>query len=191
MARPRLAPMKTFVPPLFAFICFFVPQLAFPAVIEAPSAPPAKHDAPSTPKPVRTYADILAHIPVDLRGTKPTAWTRSQREDVNAVFQEALIDRQTPGRMVLKVTQIANWGGMTFFSEVPNDEGYHIRVFGKFADGWDQKLVELKPGDTAILKGVLKSVTYRNLWGVFTLSICLKDCTFTKVDAGGKPNLVL
>jgi hypothetical protein len=140
---------------------------------------------------VRTYHDVLAQIPPDFRGTKPKAWTQIQRESVNDALREALINHQTPGRLLLKVADIADWNGWTFYANVPNAEGYPIRVFGKFTDEWKARFSTLKKGDTVVLEGVLTSTTYRSLWNKFTLSICLKDCTFTKVAGSGEPGIAL
>jgi hypothetical protein len=69
---------------------------------------------------------------------------------------------------------------MTLFSEVKNQEGYHIRVFGRFSEDEVPKLAALKKGNSVVLEGVLSTVEYLDVWGQFTLSICLNDCTFTK-----------
>ncbi|MDR3402068.1 MAG: hypothetical protein P4L99_06175 [Chthoniobacter sp.] len=150
-----------------------------------------KGDDASTPKSVQSYEDVFTHIPADLRSTKANAWTQIQREEVNAALKEALIDQETPATLRLKVTDIADWGGWTFYANIPNHRGYPIRVFGKFTDDWKPKFTVLKKGEAVVLQGVLSSVTYRNLWGKFTLSICLKNCTFTRSPAANEPSVAL
>ena len=34
-----------------------------------------------------------------------------------------------------------------------------------------------------VLEGELKTVSYENVWGKFTLSICLRTCIATKVES--------
>ncbi len=140
---------------------------------------------------MQSYQDVLAQVPAELRGVKPRAWTRIQREEANTALQESLVDNETPARLHLQVVDIADWGGWTFYANVPNQEGYFIRVFGKFTDAWTKKFMTLKRGDTVVLEGVLRSVTYRELWNKFTLSICLKDCTFLKIPLGKEPSIAL
>ncbi len=130
---------------------------------------------------------MLPFVPAELRGTKASAWTRLQRDVANAALKESLVDSETPAKLRLKVANIADWNGMTFYADVPNKEGYYIRVFGKFTDEWKQKLATLKKGDTALLEGVLSAVSYRDLWGKFTLSICLQNCAFTKLEPSSEP----
>ena len=67
---------------------------------------------------------------------------------------------------------------MTLFSDLPNQEGYLIRVFGNFSNDWKGRLSTLKKGDTVLVEGDLDSVRYWDLWGAFTLHIILEKCSF-------------
>ena len=148
-----------------------------------PLVPPPKGNLLADRKPIQSHREVLVYVPADLRRTKVGAWTQAQRENANDTFKEALIEPGTPAKFRLKVSEIAAWSGpgfMTLFSEIPNQEGYHIRVFGRFSDDWTPRLATLKKGDSVVLSGVLSSVEYLDLWGQFTLSICLNDCEFTK-----------
>ena len=137
------------------------------------------------PSVIEGYEEVLARVPANLQETKAAEWTAIQREVANEALKKALIDPEprTHAKLHLKVKNIADWNGLTFFAEVPNKEGYHIRVFGKFSEDWKERLATLKKGDAAILEGDLNTLTYRDLWGQFTLSICLKDCSFTMDNA--------
>ncbi len=135
------------------------------------------HPIPSV---IQSYRVVLTRIPADLRETKPAAWTAVQRDAVNSALQQSLIQTGTRARFTLKMKNVADWSGLTLHGELPNREGYMIRVFGKFSEDWKAKLESLNRGDEVTLEGPLNSVTYRELWGRFTLSINLKDCTFTK-----------
>jgi hypothetical protein len=177
--------MKTL--PVLAIFFLAITPIAFSQATD--SAPKGEH--PATPKTIVSYQDVLSCVPADLRATNARAWTRGQRETVNAALQKSLIDTNTPARLRLKVVDIADWGGVTFYADIPNQQGYYIRVFGKFTGDWNWKVTALKKGDTAFLEGILKSATYRDLWGKFTLSICLKDCTFKKLESPDQPNIRL
>jgi len=148
-------------------------------------------DQASPPELIQTYEDVVSQIPAELQGVKPREWTGIQREQANTALKNSLTERETPAKLFLKVVNIADWGGWTFYANIPNHEGYFIRVFGKFTDDWNQKFMTLRKGDTVLLKGVLNTVTYRDLWGKFTLSICLKNCTFIKTASVGEPSLAL
>jgi len=131
MSAYRLAPMKTF--PLFA--CSFLAIASVAVAQRADSTPVALQggEKAPTPKVVHSYQDVLSQIPDDLQKTKPKAWTQLQREKVNAALTGVLIEKETPARLLLKVADIADWGGWTFYANVPNREGYPIRVFGKIS----------------------------------------------------------
>jgi hypothetical protein len=183
------APMKT-----FALSAFFLLAISFVAVAqcaECISIAFQKGDQTPPPKLIQSYENVLSQIPAELRGVKPKAWTRLQREEANAALKDTFAEGETPAKLHLKVVDIADWGGWTFYANMPNHEGYYIRVFGKFTDDWKQKFTALKKGDRVLLKGVLNTVTYRDLWGKFTLSICLKNCTFIKTASVNEPNLAL
>jgi hypothetical protein len=149
----------------------------------APLVPPPKGNLALAAKPIQSHREVLAFVPADLRRIKATEWTQAQREMANAALKEALVESGTPGKLRLKVGEIAPWSGpgfITLFSEIKNQEGYRIRVFGRFSEDWVPKLATLKKGNSVVLEGVLSSVEYLDLWGQFTLSICLNDCTFAK-----------
>ena len=161
-----ITPMKSTA--LFTLILLALGGIAFPK----------DHDA----KVIEGYEEVLARVPAKLHETKATGWTAVQRQAANEALKKALIDPEprTRAKLHLTVKNIADWGGLTFFAEIPNKEGYHIRVFGKFSEDWKRRLSSLKKGDTATLEGDLKQVFYDEVWGQFTLSICLKDCSFTR-----------
>jgi hypothetical protein len=140
---------------------------------------PSKDRSPNV---IEDYEEVLAHVPAKLQEAKPTGWTEVQRLAANEALKKALIDPEprTRAKLRLTVKNIANWGGLTFFAEIPNKQGYHIRVFGKFTEDWKRRLATLKKGDSAVLEGDLRAVMYEDVWGQFTLSICLKDCSFTR-----------
>ena len=178
--------MKTL--PVLALFFLAITPIAFSQATD--SAP--KVDHPTPPKPIVSYQDVLSRVPAEFRETKAKAWTRIQRDAVNAALKEALIDTNTPARLRLKVADIADWGGITFYSDIPNQQGYYIRVFRQVHRRLEAEIHRAEErGDTALLEGVLKSVTYRDLWGKFTLSICLKDCTFRKLESSDAPNIRL
>ena len=148
-------------------------QLAF-------SQAPANSTQVSGRKPVENYREILAEIPAGLSRSRAEKWTKAQRDVASAALKKVFVETKTPAKFHLKVTDIANWNGMTLYSEVPNEEGYHIRVFGKFTKDWKPQLVTLKKGDSVTLDGTLSHVAFQDVWDQFTLSISLKDCAFTK-----------
>ncbi|RBP46552.1 hypothetical protein DES53_102943 [Roseimicrobium gellanilyticum] len=131
-------------------------------------------------KTLENYRDVLEYLPPDMSRNKAAKWTFAQRETVNAALKKALVEAGLNGKFRLKVTQIADWKGMTIYAEVPNNEGYKIRAFGKFSDEWKPKLADLKKGDSITLEGNFSHVAYEDLWNAFSLSISMKDCKFTK-----------
>jgi hypothetical protein len=180
--------MKTFQLSAFLFLVFTCAACA-----QRPEAIPValKKGVQAPPKTVRSYQDVISQVPVELRSVNARTWTRLQREEANTALQSSLIDNGTPARLHLKMVNVADWGGWTFYASIPNQEGYYIRVFGKFTDAWTKKFMTLKKGDTVILDGTLRSVAYEQLWGKFTLSICLKDCTFVKILPADGPSVAL
>src|SRR5437588_12510463 len=49
-------------------------------------------------------------------------------------LKAAFIEPKTAARFTLKVGNVTDWNGLTLHSELPNHEGYKIRVFCKFSD---------------------------------------------------------
>jgi hypothetical protein len=150
-----------------------------PAAIKSTDTPEEDNRA-ANPTVLQDYRQVLAQIPADLRDTKPREWTSIQRDKANAAFEQAFLQLKTSGKFLLKVKNIADWNGWTLHAEVPNEEGYMIRVFCKFSPDWKDKLAAVNRGDTVTVEGIVSSISYRDVWRQFTLSINLKDCTFTK-----------
>ena len=167
-------------PALFAFFFVAITHITYPQATSTPLLPPQKGNLASTPKAIENYREVLSQVPAEIRRTKATAWTQAQKAAANVALKEALVQPKTPAKLRVKVSEVANWPGLTLFSEVPNREGYHVRIFGVFGDDWKPKLTALKKGDSVLLEGVLSSVTFQELWGSFTLSINLQNCIFTK-----------
>jgi hypothetical protein len=134
----------------------------------------------SVAKPVESYQQIIAVLPEGLRHIPSAKWTKVQREAANARFHEVFADKKIPVKMRLKVAEVANWDGMTLYSEITSEGGCHVRVFGKFTDQWKPKLTALKKKDGVILEGAISSVSYGDLWGDFTLGINVADCSFER-----------
>jgi hypothetical protein len=139
------------------------------------------------PKPVSTYRDVLAVIPKEMEPWNARQWSQSDRDVANTIIQKKIVDARRPASMKLRVGDVADWGRMTLYCEISNDEGYPIRVFaGPNDPAFLPKLATLKPGDSILLEGVLEKVTFEHLWGSASLSICVKDGKVTKLTHDGK-----
>lgn len=164
-------------------ILTFIAVLVLAAAPQASANPPVIPAAPaqtSSQKRIENYREVLAHLPADLSRARAAKWTNAQRDHANSALKRALVDTKTPAKFRVKVGDVANWKGMTIYSEVRSDEGFNVRIFGKFADSWKPQLAGLKKGDYVDLEGTLVSVKFEDLWNKFSLSITLRDCTFTK-----------
>ena len=132
---------------------------------------------------IQSYRDILLAIPSKLETIKAKQWTSAQRDAVNAELKKSLTERGCKARMRLKIEEIADWNHgtkMTLYSDIPNQEGYLIRVFAHFSNDWKKNLLTIKKGDTVLINGDLDSVRYWDLWGAFTLHIIFEKCSFAK-----------
>ncbi len=128
--------------------------------------------------PLTDHSQVLAQIPESLRSIPPKAWTGLQRNAVNAKLKAALGDTLTPVDLKLEVKDVGDWwGSLIVLSEIPNQEGYPIAVFGKYSPNWKSKLETLKRGDSIQLKGTVLGVTYKEHHGVFTLCIDVESTT--------------
>ncbi len=133
------------------------------------------------PKPIESYREILAVLPEGLRTPRAASkWTAVQREAVNKQLHAAFEGKKTRVKMRLRVSEVANWGGMRLYSEITSKDGCHVRVFGKFTDSWKPKLAELKKNHEVTLEGILESADYCDLWGEFTLSIIVANASFER-----------
>jgi hypothetical protein len=126
--------------------------------------------------------DILKWIPKDTIPTKRgVPWTQPQMDIVNAILKKKLESNSYILKLSAPVSDIPTWNGkLQIFSEVPNREGYHIRLFWVFKDDAKPQLAKLKIGDKVSLMGPLAGVKYENLWNAFTLSIATSDTTLVK-----------
>jgi hypothetical protein len=131
-------------------------------------------------KTLENYQEIIAALPEDLRRSKAGKWSQVQRDEANAKLKEVFVPHLAHAKMRLKVTEIPDWDGWKFYSEIVKLDGCYIRVFGAFPRSAKAKLATLKKGDYATLEGTISSISYIDLWNTFTLSICLDDCTFER-----------
>lgn len=56
-------------------------------------------------------------------------WSDAQKEVANGLLKKKLVDAQRPATMRFKVRGVDFWERFVVWSYLPNDEGYHIRVF--------------------------------------------------------------
>jgi hypothetical protein len=164
-------------------ILIFTFVLCHAAFSQAPSNPPGAGASGTQLPPVKrveNYREVLAHIPPDLSRNRAAKWTNAQRDYANSALKKALVETKTPAKFRVRVGDVANWKGMTIYSEVRSEEGFNVRIFGKFTDSWKPQLAALKKGDYVDLEGTLVSVKFEDLWDEFSLSITLRECTFTK-----------
>lgn len=133
---------------------------------------------PTETRPLESYQQILATLPASPPTKEAQGWTQDEKDAANSVFKEVLVTPKAPARFKVHVGQIARWPGPTLFVEVPNKEGYHIRIFGGFTEEWDARLKELKKGDEVIMEGSFSHVAFEDVWNSPTLSICLTNSSF-------------
>lgn len=161
--------------------------LAFSACfLHAADPAPAK---PKEPKPLRTYRDFLAVIPKDLEPENARKWSDAQKEVANDLFKQKLVETKRPAQMRFKVRGVDHWGRFVVWSYLPNDEGYHIRVF---ASQWKEdnmlpKLATLREGELIEMTGFCDLAKFENLWNTQSLSLGIGNASFVKLLPNGKP----
>ena len=101
-------------------------SLASACLLNAAEGAPTK---PKGPKPLRTYQDFLAVIPKDMETENARNWTDAQKEVANGLLKKKLVDTKHPAKMRFKVRGVDFWERFVVWSYLPNDEGYHVRVF--------------------------------------------------------------
>ena len=134
-------------------------------------------------RPLENYEQILTVLPASPPVKEARNWTQDEKNAANSVFKEVLVTPKAPARFKVHVGQIARWPGPTLFVEVPNQEGYHIRIFGGFTEDWEPRLKQLKKGDEVIMEGTFSHVAYEDVWNAPTLSICLTGTKFELTPA--------
>ncbi|MBE7495346.1 MAG: hypothetical protein HS117_10390 [Verrucomicrobiaceae bacterium] len=144
---------------------------------------------PRPPKPLRTFQDFLAVIPKAMEPENARNWSEAQKEVANGLLKTRLVDTHRPATMRFKVRGVDFWERFVVWSYLPNDEGYHIRVF---ASRWkhDQmlpKIATLREGDLIEMAGVCDLAKFENLWNTKSLSLGIADASFTKLLPNGKP----
>ncbi|WP_050024625.1 hypothetical protein [Verrucomicrobium sp. BvORR034] len=152
--------------------------------------PPPEPPPPGTPvaeappkratetRPLESYQQILATLPASPPVKEAQNWTQDEKDAANSIFKEVLVTPQATARFKVHVGQIARWPGPTLFVEVPNNEGYHIRIFGGFTEEWDARLKQLKKGDEVIMEGTFSHVAFEDVWKAPSLSIGLTNSSF-------------
>ncbi|WP_038163886.1 hypothetical protein [Verrucomicrobium sp. BvORR106] len=143
--------------------------------LSLPNSPPKR---PAETRPLENYQQILAVLPASPSVKDAQGWTQDEKDAANRVFTDTLVTPQATARFKVHVGQIARWPGPTLFVEVPNKEGYHIRIFGGFTEEWDARLKQLKKGDEVIMEGTFSHVTFKDVWNAPSLSIGLTNSSF-------------
>lgn len=152
----------------------------------------AAEDAPTKPKepkPLRSYPDFLAVIPKDMEPENARKWSDAQKEVANGLLKKKLVEAKRPTQMRFKVRGVDFWERFVVWSYLPNDEGYHVRVF---ASQWKEdnilpKLATLREGDLIEMTGVCDLAKFENLWNTPSLSLGIGDARFIKLLPNGKP----
>lgn len=165
------------------------PALIFLALASACLLPAAEPAKAKPVKPLRTLGDFLAVIPKDLEPENARNWTEAQKEVANGLLKTKLVDTKRPARMRFKVRGVDFWERFVVWSYLPNDEGYHIRVF---ASQWKEsnmlpKLATLREGDLIEMTGVCDLAKFENLWNTKSLSLGIGGASFVKLLSNGQP----
>lgn len=178
--------MKMMLPFCFVLICGSTAIGA--GAPKGDQSKPGDEKAVKAQRPVRNYHDVLAVIPKDLEPGNARHWSQPEKDVANIILKKKLVDVKRPASMKLRVADVSSWQTMTPWSHIPNDEGYAIRVFTGVFKNPDAlvKLATLKPGNMIQLDGILDHVVYEKLWGGDSLSICLRDGSFTRLLENGK-----
>lgn len=160
--------------------------LASACFLNAAEDTPAK---PKEPKPLRTYRDFLAVIPKDMEPENARDWSDAQKEVANGLLKKKLVDAKRPAQMRFKVRGVDFWGRCVVWTYLPNDEGYHIRVF---ASQWKEadmlpKIATLREGDLIEMTGFCDLAKFENLWNTKSLSLGIGAASFIKLLPNGKP----
>jgi hypothetical protein len=158
-------------------------------VLTAFAAKPKVRRAVVVPEPVHTYHDVLAVLPETLNLSQAHHWTQAEKDEANSILKAKLVDTERRATMRFKVHGVSHWKNLTVWAHLPEDEPYAIRVFvGEWKDpNFLPKLATLKPGDFIEMRGVLSKVLFEDLWNTDSLSICMKEGSFTKLQADGQP----
>jgi hypothetical protein len=164
-----------------AALCFIVPT----AFAVEPEVRPAVVVTESA----RTYHDVLAVLPATVNLSQAHHWSQAEKNAANSILKAQLVDTERRATMRFKVHGVSHWKTLTVWAHRPEDEPYAIRVFvGEWKDpNFLPKLATLKPGDLIEMRGVLSKVLFEDLWNTDSLSICMKDGSFTKLQADGQP----
>ncbi|HSJ04015.1 MAG: hypothetical protein ACAI34_16265 [Verrucomicrobium sp.] len=152
---------------------------ANPELESIPKRPPPT----AVSKPLENYQQILGVLPASPPAKDARDWSQDEKGAANSVFREILVQPKARAKFKVRVGEIANWPGPTLFVEVPNREGYHIRIFGGFQEETAGKLRQLNKGDEVILEGNFHHVAFEDVWNSPTLSICLSESSFTLTPA--------
>jgi hypothetical protein len=166
-----------------------IPALLLAALVSACLLPAAEPAKAKPVKPLRTFGDFLAVIPKDLEPENARNWTDAQKEVANGLLKTKLVDAKRPATMRFKVRGVDFWERFVVWSYLPNDEGYHIRVF---ASQWKEadflpKLATLREGDLIEMTGVCDLAKFENLWNTKSLTLGISDASFIKLLPSGKP----
>lgn len=165
---------------------FLLLALAPACLLHAADEAPAKA---KKPKPLRSYQDFLAVIPKDMEPENARNWSEAQKEVANGLLKKKLVEAKRPAQMRFKVRGVDFWERFVVWSYLPNDEGYHVRVF---ASQWKEdnilpKLATLREGDLIEMKGACDLAKFENLWNTKSLSLGIGDASFIKLLPNGKP----
>ena len=139
--------------------------------------------APSKEPTLRTYQDVLGIIPKELEPQDARHWSQAQREVANGILKKKLVEGRRTAAFRLRAEQVEGWPGLTLWANFPADEGYPIRFFlGRYKNAdHPAKLAALHEGDSVLVEGVFDHVAFEDLWGGPSLSICLREGSFTKL----------
>ena len=137
---------------------------------------------PGTPIVITKVDEILKWLPEGVVPKKRgVPWTSPQIEIVNAALKKQIESQPYVLNMSVPVSEVATWNNqLQIFSEIPNREGYNIRLFWAFTPDWKERLARLNVGDKVTLSAPLKGAEYKSLWNSFTLVIVTGDSTLVK-----------
>jgi hypothetical protein len=136
---------------------------------------------PGSSRTITKVSEILAWAPKDIIPRKGVGWTNPQMEAVSAAMQKKLAEQPTILKMHVEVGDIfPNDEHMVVFSSLPNNEGYHIRLFARFPKDWKDRLVKIKKGDKVTIEAPVFLLNYKMQWNEFALVISTQNGTIEK-----------
>ena len=154
-----------------------------------PPPQPEVRPAAKEIKPVRSYREVLAMVPKELDVEKAAHWSQAEKDAANLFLKKRLLDTKRRGVFFFKAEDIADWGQLTLWSHLSDEDNYWIRVFSAKFTGPNPlgHLAQIHQGDRVRLEGTFVQAKFEDLWNGPSFTICFEDCIVTKVLANGKP----